>query len=685
MRNKTGLLGTAVGLATFLLVGGAAIAQNPEAKFRMFESSLDTMVSPSVIREEPTGERKYPVFFFKDTHGTFDVTVNLTEDPAQAMDVAYTLGGTAVQGVHYIVTAGSSPLTFQANEKDKIITIEILDPGLYYKEKRLDFTIDPIGTDPPVDVDNDKLFAFIRSTTAPPSIEFASATSYPTPGSVHSIQVNKLPSAPHEDDVNLYFTISPLSTAVKGLDYTLTSDALHGASSITPAGSNTPMQITVPGTATPGRTLILDLYHERADESDKNLWTYSESLLFDNDGDLSVGGPVFPTILADHAPGPLTAVQAYGGNPLEADFDTMQTDPLGAWLPTARLKANSTVKGYLRKNSEAQFHCAGTTTLHNLEQYTRVSMYLRKADGIDLPDLFMFYIRNRSANLEKHVVVNTNYAGLDGVDYEGRTWGIECTHNGSPINGPPLISELTAGIDLVEHRFPDGTPEVLLRVWLTYDADPVELGGFTNVIMWPSWYPTSPDTCTSTGTLQPDRGLAVYNIYHEMSDTLIQGPPGRYFPRTGMAWEPIGNAVIPVSSTKSTHTMTIASSQPSIGTSLCGPAAINATGQPGIVRAFGSSVFADGCVTVEMSQIPANEIGIIFTSLTTAGGPICVGQPLVRHKHILVGPSDQVVVDFDTLMPLGMFGVGSTLYFQGWYRDTLAPGKFTNSVGVILQ
>jgi len=537
----------------------------PTVSFEMFGSSI---VTPSVggieIVDYPAGSPGYPVFFFQDDDVSFDVTILLAEAATRDLDIAYEITGTAVEGTNYsIPTASESPVTIAAGLTELTITFNILNTGLYHLEKRMEIKMLSGQTEATVNGDVDELHAYIRTTTAPPLLEFNASTSSPSVGDLHQIQVDKVGSD-HEDNVALYFKIDEDSTdAVEGVDYTFipSPGALHGLYGIPPLNTLRTLYVQIELSATVGRKLVLDLYHEREGELDKNLWTNTDTMEMDVSDGQDTGR--FPTEPGDCAPGPAGLLPPH---PLSIGFDSTLVDPLGLPLPTLKLRSDARGSGYHRKNSEAQVFCAGTTTLHSQKEYSRVSVYVRKATGIDLPRFVQLIWRDRGFQMaapqdapesgtsvdEEHVVVFDNQSPNSGaITYEGNAWDVYAEVD--------LSSGSESGIELETHRMSDGSSEQLLRLWFIYREPRLErLGEATNILIRPAYFGGNPPVPESLAT-NINKGMCVYNLFHEMSDTPLTGPPPQFFPRNAMSWEPLGNAVVPTASGSITrHTVTIA-------------------------------------------------------------------------------------------------------------------------------
>jgi probable HAF family extracellular repeat protein len=141
-----------------------------------------------------------------------------------------------------------------------------------------------------------------------------------------------------------------------------------------------------------------------------------------------------------------------------------------------------------------------------------------------------------------------------------------------------------------------------------------------------------------------------------------------------------------------------------IGVTGCRPAAANATGCGGFLRATGSASVAANALMLEATSLPPGAFGYAVVSAdsgpptpaSVGRGTICLGASIGR----LLGPgqigradasgSFSVAVDLNALPgPTGPIGgaPGDTWTFQVWHRDVdaLATTNWTDSVTVTLQ
>ncbi len=695
----------AIAILTFGLSGGSPESQStglPTVELERFRSSSIPFTGPGggvEIVDQPVGDPTTGSFFFDDQQGSFTIAVILDQPSTQDLQVEYLLGGTATEGVDYTIDATyASPITIPAGDTRAHLEVQVTPRVEYFTQKRLNIRLQSGQPGMLIHSLHSELHAYIRSTTTPPSIEFARDRSTARAGHVHLIGVRKQVGAPHESDVRLHLRIDPSSTAVEGVDYRFQHvDALHGRMRISPSMNALDLPVEFLADATPGRTLTLNLHHEQSDGSQANRWTHTHSFEFGSDG---ASKPAFPAEPSDHAPGPLSALPR---SPVVVGKDALLQDPLGFPLPVLKLRDDADHFGYLRKDSTAQLHCAGTPTLHPQSAYTRVSLYVRKASDLDLPRYFRLQWRDRgfsvappqrnAAEQENHFVVfDTQFTGPGGTTYEGNTWGIAQTTNMRPGSDWGITTE--------SHRMVDGTTEELLRLWMTYHEDrPEHLGQASNILIYPAFMVAGSDTdqvlLDSRG-----KGLCVFDLYHELSDTPLTGPPPSYFPRPGMAWEPLGGAVLPESLDAFTqHTILVVPPTSELGTVACGPGVPNSLGTSGEIRAYGSDLASIAQLDLCYFGLPPGEATFLLMGLEPdtihpvgSQGILCMRGTIARFNQVSDlhhGPSGCFRPDLTHVptTPQRAVAPGDTWIFQCWYRDPspTTSNNFTNALEIEFQ
>ncbi len=140
-----------------------------------------------------------------------------------------------------------------------------------------------------------------------------------------------------------------------------------------------------------------------------------------------------------------------------------------------------------------------------------------------------------------------------------------------------------------------------------------------------------------------------------------------------------------------------------IGTSYCGPAVNNSTGNPGVITATGSAIAANNDVTLRASSLPNNSNGFFLTT-TNQGfvanpggslGNLCLGNSIGRYvgpgqiKNTGLTGSFALVLDLpQTPQPSGFVAIaaGQTWYFTTWHRDAVggsATSNFTDGLSIL--
>jgi hypothetical protein len=141
---------------------------------------------------------------------------------------------------------------------------------------------------------------------------------------------------------------------------------------------------------------------------------------------------------------------------------------------------------------------------------------------------------------------------------------------------------------------------------------------------------------------------------------------------------------------------------PSIGAPYCGPAVLNSTGQPGVIRAFGSTVTGSGQVMLEARELPHLQFGYFLNSMSQGSvanpagsqGVLCLSGGIGRYAAQVVntGPLGVATLVLDpaqTPTPTGSVAIapGDTWNFQFWFRDgnPTPTSNFTDAVSITFQ
>lgn len=138
-----------------------------------------------------------------------------------------------------------------------------------------------------------------------------------------------------------------------------------------------------------------------------------------------------------------------------------------------------------------------------------------------------------------------------------------------------------------------------------------------------------------------------------------------------------------------------------IGSSYCGPANLNSSGQAALLTAFGSDAVVNNSVRLDASQMATNQFGFFLNS-TSPGfvlppgsqGNLCLSGGIGRYNKDIMnsGAAGEFSLQLDltdTPTPGGPVAIqpGETWYFQAWFRDN-NPGptsNFTDGVSIAFQ
>ena len=126
---------------------------------------------------------------------------------------------------------------------------------------------------------------------------------------------------------------------------------------------------------------------------------------------------------------------------------------------------------------------------------------------------------------------------------------------------------------------------------------------------------------------------------------------------------------------------------PEVGNRYC-LTAINSTGAPGRINALGSPSASAGLLALRADDVP-NTPGIFFhganqIQVPFGNGILCVGGAITRGA-ITSASGNQAAYVYDNSGPKRRMSgfVGSTRYFQYWFRDNAGGGAgFNTSDGV---
>ncbi|MFT4648383.1 MAG: hypothetical protein ACI9X4_001606 [Glaciecola sp.] len=518
-----------------------------------------------------------------DDAGSFSFVVDLTRPvgPGGAY-LWFSIGGTAQEGVHYSLP-GTNPVHLMPGVRSASVSIDILNPGQFYKEVSLEIELTQgVG----VSIHEEQRFGqlWLRPSTPPPTISVPQGSFGVSPGGQVQFQVQL--SAPSLEPVTLHYSVDSASSLV---EYAFPPS---GQATIPAGQTSLDLRLICGPNAALGQELTLNLRHERSavsyvipalDQSltfnpdlypqevhiDENLWSFSvggvqefESHELFNPADL---GPSHPGIPTDNITGGSFWSPGQEDQQLIDLTDQADSNPSMDPFSQVPLKiyaiadSASGVVPYLRKSFNGAF-CGANTQLYKLPEYTRVSYYIKMPQGADaglgIP-FFRVGMRVRTQNLNHGVAFRI---GSTGQDADGN-FVITIPTSLGPIGiwDRFAVDSRTDKFGIIEDEFG-------VRVWFSHKLDPTvtflddagnphrETPGFDsgNPIEYPAWLSSGDGSLQISGvpSNQMDdaigRGNMVYGLMWEVSDddSIFNSNLRPYFPKPGAWWEPIGNAVI---------------------------------------------------------------------------------------------------------------------------------------------
>ena len=135
-----------------------------------------------------------------------------------------------------------------------------------------------------------------------------------------------------------------------------------------------------------------------------------------------------------------------------------------------------------------------------------------------------------------------------------------------------------------------------------------------------------------------------------------------------------------------------------LGTSYCGPAALNSTGAPGTLLALGSGLAGES-VTLTANGLPTDQFGYLLVSSQTgssmpmgSSGQLCLSGSIGRFNGqgqvLNSGTNGSFTLVADSanlpLNPNLSAQPGETWHFQAWYRDS-GTSNFTDGLSLTFQ
>ncbi len=387
------------------------------------------MQTPAVAGANAFG-RVFSVWHALDTDGAITIDLEFDRSSTVAQTVGFKTSGDAKVTTNYTITA--SPITVAAGATTATITVTPVATADYHPERKLIVTLDPLTSSVPIADQNrageggggDECHIWIRSSTAPPTIDFNAPTSAPAPGTRDSIAVDVLTGvSAHEDDIEVYVEADAASTAVEGKDYVWVLDPNGGLPIKSGEAQRSVLIDILPG-ATATKTIVVKLQHERSLKEDQNrhatTGTYESTKLytgplgteangntrlkhFPGEGGLNAATLVSRIATWSPGPGPAIPPDAPGGPYIHA-FDSAEIDPWGDPIPTLTLDPTfSVVNSYYRPDSEGATHSASPpdTAQIILPIYQRRSVYVVLPTGGTYPRFTRLGTRERGFTFAK--------------------------------------------------------------------------------------------------------------------------------------------------------------------------------------------------------------------------------------------------------------------------------------------
>ena len=179
-----------------------------------------------------------------------------------------------------------------------------------------------------------------------------------------------------------------------------------------------------------------------------------------------------------------------------------------------------------------------------------------------------------------------------------------------------------------------------------------------------NWFPGEPNNTSASGGPEDYLEMFASGEWNDAEDNHFN--THQYL----VEWEPVGGQ---------------------IGSSYCGPANLNSTGQAAVISAFGQEEVAANDVRLDAAQMPPNQFGYFINGMTTgfttppgSQGNLCISGAIGRHNGNILdsGAAGEFSLQLDLTdipQPGGPVSInaGETWYWQAWYRD-VNPNNTSN-------
>ena len=528
--------------------------------------ALDSIeLTPSTFGTFGSGNiaENYDVFI---TDGSAQQTVefDITGIPKGSEVATVRFTGTATSGgTHY--TINTSTINLSAGQTGPLqFTFTPVSQTLWFEERTILIDLDMGASEGVSLTAGSKQIRFYlvpRSALVPPVISWDNATES-LPALPGSLNVPFTLDAASQDDCDV------LVEAGSGTNMTATTDYTINAAVVSAGATTGNVQVDFTATAA-GKTLVLDLFHEKDDQSEENDWTFTETLEFEtgnlNQAQGNKGYWSRPsnhgsagTTVSDSTKTPLVVVDP---TPAVNFFTENPGRMASAWRGLVQSKyANGS--GYIRESFQvggvtsgdyAITGIGGTERLTPLGAWQRASVYVKTFDDNDPryenARFVVLTIRNREKDLNHQVVYDR---ASNGFDWEGNSvtqtvtdtgrWGLWRGNNLHASDTHGVVEETINGANYTRlwyiHRLVDGT---------VYGNTVENTGDVGNFIFRPSYFGSLVNSVSgfdNTKAGNVDKGLLVAGFMQERSSTSLSGAPPRYRPRLLDYWHPDGGMTV---------------------------------------------------------------------------------------------------------------------------------------------
>ena len=473
---------------------------------------------------------KYRQIFIDEGQVGYTITIEF-ENPAKAgTQIVYSITGDMVNGTHYTITSGASPINVVTGSTTATITIDFPLNAVWYKERIMNLIFNEgassnIRTNALTDEFRIHLNA---SNQPPPVLSFTTPTISGGLG-LHNIPC-EIPAGRTLEPVTVYFKQSNAGdpgAAVETVDFNFisTSGSLLLNS---PSVSTVDIQIDV--LLTSGKPIEIVFDHENKDGTNENSHVQTENYEYIPEGTVEV----FPG-----DPGNIVGGSGdVRGVVYTADNTSVDHagDPAKAFHLRAGYDAN--IFAYIRKSLEGQFHTDMPESYVKMERWNLFFTTVAEPDipGFTAAEYLRLTIRDRGTSVvdeeilhgegEQNLIADFQRTGVNTYILDSLT-GI----GGSPY--PGTNSDAGVSVDPIT-----GDPVLWI---LLHEENATRLAkAAVNILIRPVFHPSEDPSLHLT------KATVMYGGYEIKDQTRIQVPPVQDLPyfwiKPDFEWGPRGNA-----------------------------------------------------------------------------------------------------------------------------------------------